>query len=84
MDDISFAMPNEYTMGVVGESGCGKSTLGRTIIGLLEPTDGEVLFQGEKRESSAAETTERALHTDADHFCRIHFLLWIRGYVLRN
>ena len=32
-------------MGVVGESGCGKSTLGRTIIHLLESTDGQILFE---------------------------------------
>ena len=45
VDDISFSMPGQYTMGIVGESGCGKSTLGRTVIGLLHPTEGEVWFQ---------------------------------------
>ena len=48
VDDISFSMPGQYTMGIVGESGCGKSTLGRTVIGLLHPTEGEVWFQGRK------------------------------------
>lgn len=46
VDDVSFTIPNRETMGVVGESGCGKSTLGRTLIHLLEPTDGQIIFEG--------------------------------------
>jgi len=47
VDDVSLSIPSSKTMGVVGESGCGKSTLGRTIIRLLQPTAGEILFKGE-------------------------------------
>ena len=46
VDDISFAIDNGKTLGVVGESGCGKSTMGRAILRLHEPTSGEVYFQG--------------------------------------
>ena len=46
VDDISFDIYKGETVGVVGESGCGKSTLGRTIIRLLEATDGTVELEG--------------------------------------
>jgi oligopeptide/dipeptide ABC transporter ATP-binding protein len=46
VDDISFSIRTRETLGLVGESGCGKSTAGRVIIRLLEPTAGQVEFQG--------------------------------------
>ena len=47
VDDVSFSINKGDTLGVVGESGCGKSTLGRTILKLLEPTDGKIFYKGE-------------------------------------
>ena len=47
VDDVTFSIDQGRTMGVVGESGCGKSTLGRTMIHLLESTEGQIYFQGE-------------------------------------
>lgn len=44
VDGISFSIHEGETLGLVGESGCGKSTVGRTIVGLYEATDGEVIF----------------------------------------
>jgi len=46
VDNVNLAIYRGKTLGVVGESGCGKSTLGRTVIRLIEPTEGEVLYNG--------------------------------------
>jgi len=47
VDDVSFSIKKGQVLGIVGESGCGKSTLGRTMLKLLEPTDGQVEFNGQ-------------------------------------
>src|SRR5216683_1630180 len=57
VDGVDLDIKKGETLGVVGESGCGKSTLGRTIVRLVDPTAGSILFEGKE----LAKLTQRQL-----------------------
>ena len=63
VDDITFDVYEGETLGLVGESGCGKTTLGRTILRLIEPTCGKIIFDG-KDISKISKDELRALRKD--------------------
>lgn len=59
VDGVSFEVKNGETLGLVGESGCGKTTLGRSILNLIPPTSGEVIFEGTNIASLSTERLRR-------------------------
>lgn len=63
VDDVSFDVYPGETIGLVGESGCGKTTLGRSILRLIEPTDGSIIFN-EKNVTSLSNKEMRDLRKD--------------------
>ena len=58
VDGVSFKLEEGKTLGIVGESGCGKTTLGRTILHLIEPTSGQLIFE----EKDISKPTKAEMH----------------------
>jgi oligopeptide/dipeptide ABC transporter ATP-binding protein len=63
VSDVSFELYKNETLGVVGESGCGKTTLGRSLLRLVEPTSGRVMF-GEEDVTKSSKSRLRELRRD--------------------
>ena len=69
VDDVSLDIHAGETLGLIGESGSGKSTLGRLILRLIEPTSGQITFDGRDLLNLRAET-DRGSNADMRHLRR--------------
>lgn len=79
VDDISFYIAQGETLGLVGESGCGKTTVGRTILRLIEPTDGEIWFRtgatvGKEEEDKLIDVTSASNKKLKDLRCEMQII----------
>ncbi|MEC9490299.1 MAG: dipeptide ABC transporter ATP-binding protein [Halanaerobiales bacterium] len=61
VDGVDFSIKKGETLGLVGESGCGKSTLARTLVKILEPTEGNVIYNDQGTKKDLAKTTSQEL-----------------------
>src|SRR5262249_45953142 len=66
LDGVSFEVSPGETLGIVGESGCGKSTLGKALVGIHQPDDGRIIFEG-------GDITERAAASRGDIAARVQY-----------
>jgi peptide/nickel transport system ATP-binding protein len=68
VDDVSFEIYPGETVGLVGESGCGKTTLGRSIMRLINPNSGEIIFDGNSIREMEGESLRQLRKKDSDYF----------------
>jgi len=68
VDDVSFTVRRGQTLGIVGESGCGKSTLGKAVMRRLRPSEGDILFNGQKINGPMSKELSRELRMKMQMF----------------
>lgn len=75
VDDVSFDIYEGETFGLVGESGSGKTTTGRSIIHLYEPTDGEIIFDGQDINKLKTRSEKHEFRREMQMIFKIHMHL---------